>query len=222
LEVLYLEGPACTATSLQGLAGLNSLIRVIIAPYDDGDGCELRSLEGISSGVKELCISNAPGLVSLVGIESCTSMQTLSLKDCGIHSFQPLRGLSSLKYVAVSHAGNLSCLEGLNSMALHSLRLQDCSSLVQLSGIEHLSALKSLEVLDCGVTSLQPLSQLGKGLQRLTVLSCPRVQEEVIELPHVQPTAEISLEYAGAVVKEVVLAGGVRRCVRPAYHQQRA
>jgi hypothetical protein len=46
-------------------------------------------------------------------------------------------------------------------------------------------------------------------LQRLKVVKCNNVQEEVVELPHVQPTADVVV-IAGNV-KEVVLAGGERR-----------
>jgi hypothetical protein len=73
-------------------------------------------------------------------------------------------------------------------MSLQSLSLKRGNSLTELAGVEHLSALKSVMVSECGVTSLQPLSQLGKGLQRLIVELCKDVQEEVLEMPHVLPT----------------------------------
>jgi hypothetical protein len=71
-----------------------------------------------------------------------------------------------------------------------------------------------LELTICDeVTSLEPLSQLGEGLQELKVYGCRRVQEEVLELPHVQPTAVVDVEESN--VREVVLAGGLRRAVGP-------
>jgi hypothetical protein len=171
LEVLYLGGRACAATSLQGLAGLSNL-KVLTIDFDsDGSwGGMLRSLDGISPGVVEFTVlHHHPNLLSLAGIECCTSMEKLSLRWCGVSSLQPLRGLSSLK---------------------------------------------SLEVIYCdGLSSLQPLSQLGEGLQMLEVSGCGGVQEEVLELPHVQPTAD--LDIGGSNLKEVVLAGGVRRAVLP-------
>jgi hypothetical protein len=48
-------------------------------------------------------------------------------------------------------------------------------------------------------------------LQKLVVKECSAVQEEVLELPHVKPTADVVVESSN--VKEVVLAGGVRRDV---------
>jgi hypothetical protein len=105
----------------------------------------------------------------------------------------------------------LSSLEDLDSMSLQSLGLYHCSSLTLLSGVEHLSALKSLQVMDCEVTSLQPLSELREGLQKLEVCRCKTVQEEVLELPRVQPTGSVVVYDSN--VREVVLAGGVRRAV---------
>jgi Leucine-rich repeat (LRR) protein len=201
LNVLYLTDHACDATSLQGLAALSRLTLLELG------GGRLRSLEGISNGLSELTIESASDLLSLAGVEGCTGMEKLYLGDCGASSLQPLSGLSSIKEFKVCH-GKLTSLEGLNSTSLQSLSLMWCDCLFQLSGVEHLSALKSLEVDFCGVTSLQPLSQLGEGLQKLNVMGCPNVQDEVLELPNVQPTASIYVNSGS--LKEVVLAGGVR------------
>jgi Leucine-rich repeat (LRR) protein len=206
LEELHLDTHACDATSLQGLARLGNLRQLRLFLPDSGG--RLRSLEGISPKVTDLALDCAPDLVSLAGIEGCTSLQTLGLRKCGVSSLQPLRGLSNMTEVCVFDC-SLSSLAGLNSMSLQSLGLEGCTALTHLSGVGHLSALTSLEVTDCGVTSLQPLSQLGEGLQRLNVVKCNNVQEEIIELPHVQPTADVGV-IAGNV-KEVVLAGGERR-----------
>jgi hypothetical protein len=127
---------------------------------------------------------------------------------------QPLRGLSSLKTLEL--CGSLPSLKRLNNMSLRSLTLRCCSSLTHLSSFEHLSALQSLHVMHCDdVTSLQPLSRLGKGLQKLEVSCCRGVQEEVLELPRVLPTADVVVQDSN--VREVVLAGGVRRVVRPPF-----
>jgi hypothetical protein len=118
--------------------------------------------------------------------------------------------LSNIDNLIVS-ACPVTSLEGLNGMSLQFLRLRYCSSLSGLSGIPHLSALKSLELIQCGVTSLQPLSQLGEGLEELRVIRCSGVQEKVLELAQVQTSAAVVV--AGSSVREVVLAGGVRRAV---------
>jgi hypothetical protein len=66
----------------------------------------------------------------------------------------------------------------------------------------------------CGaVTTLQPLSQLREGLQELCVIGCTEVQEEVLELPHVQPSAGVVVDFSN--VKVMVLARGQRRVVGP-------
>jgi hypothetical protein len=211
LEELHLDGHACGATSLHGLEGLNNLKSLGLVFYDN-DG-RLSSLAGLSPAVTDLSIYCAPDLVSLAGIEGCTSMKKLSLQCAGVSSLQPLRGLSSLKHLVLSQC-RLRSLEGLNSMSMESLGLECCSSLRNLFGVEHISALKSLVVAYCGVTSLQELSQLGEGLRQLWIKGCWRVQKKVLELPHVQPTADVVV--VGSSVNEVVLAGGLRRFGRPA------
>jgi Leucine-rich repeat (LRR) protein len=201
LEVLHLEC-ACDATSLQGLAGLSNLKQLGLSFIQ-----RLKNLEGISRGVIKLSLTSLANLVSLAGVEGCTSLQELSLGYCfKLSSLQHLMGLTSMRQLKVQDA-EMTSLEGLNSMSLESLRLTYCRSLNHLSGLEHFSALKNLELESCGVTSLKPLSQLGEELQTLRVLVCRRVQEEVLELPHVQPTAKVCVGLCGNV-KKVVWAGG--------------
>jgi hypothetical protein len=203
LEELRLGEHACAATSLQGLAELNmKQLRI-------KHSSRLRSLEGISPMLTELILIDAQHLTSLVGIGVCTSMEKLSLYRCSVSSLQPLRDLSRLKQLEVS-GSCINSVDGINSMSmLQHLSFKECSSLTHLLEVEHLIALESLEVVICAVTSLQPLSQLRAGLRRLSVSCCGRVQEEVLELPHVQPTAQVVV--VNSNVKEVVLAGGLRR-----------
>jgi Leucine-rich repeat (LRR) protein len=208
LKSLRLGGHACAATSLQGLAELSNLKQLEVE-YEFCGG-SLKSLEGISPGVVNVSIKNAPDLVTLAGIDSCESMEKLSFLHCGVSSLQPLRSLSSIKELIITRC-SITSLEGLYSMSLQSLRMQHCSSLTQLSGVEHLPALESLEVIHCGVTSLQPLCLLGEGLQKLSVYGCKGVQEEVLVLPRVRPTADVQVCFSN--VKDVVLAGGVQRVV---------
>jgi hypothetical protein len=92
LEELYLYNHVCTATSLQGLAGLKKLKKLVIESYDCGT---LLSLKGISPGVVEVSIVDLPDLMSLAGIEGCTSMEKLTMCSCGVSSLQPLRGLAT-------------------------------------------------------------------------------------------------------------------------------
>jgi Leucine-rich repeat (LRR) protein len=205
LEELHLDEHACAATSLQGLAGLINL-KVLGLGFADSGG-RLKSLAGISAGVIKLLTSYAPDLVSLAGIECCTNMEELSLSHCGVSSLQPLKGLTSMKDMQV-YSARVTSLEGLNSMSLQSLSLRYCHSLTQLSAVAHLSGLESLVVEQCGVTSLQPLSQLGEGLKNLKVIGCSDVCEQVLELPHVRPTAGVVVK--GSNVRKVVLAGALR------------
>jgi hypothetical protein len=207
LEELQVKYVACAATSLQDLGGLSNL-KVLDLGVEGSDEGMFRSLEGLSPGVVAVSIAYAPKLVTLAGMGSCTSMEKLSLHRCGVSSLQPLRGLSSLKQLNLSWC-SVSSLKGLDIISLQSLLLNNCNFLNHLSGVEHLSSLTSLVVEHCGsVTSLQPLSQLGEGLQNeLKVYACQSVCEEVLELPHVQPTAAVAMNFSR--VKEVVLASSI-------------
>jgi hypothetical protein len=121
LELLHLWDHACTATSLQGLAGLSNL-KVLRLEFDADDG-RLRTWEGISPGVIYVSISVVDsGYVSLVGIQGCTSIKELSLNRlCCLPSFlQPLGGSSGLKLLQLDGC-SMTSLEGLNSMSLESL-----------------------------------------------------------------------------------------------------
>jgi Leucine-rich repeat (LRR) protein len=126
LEQLHLEGHACVATSLQGLAGLSGLRQLVLKPCAfEG---RLKSLEEISPALTEVSIGLQLGLFNLSGIESCTNLEKLSMMNCGVSTLQPLIGLSSLKEVVGSHCG-LTSLEGLNNMSLQSLSLTGCADL---------------------------------------------------------------------------------------------
>jgi hypothetical protein len=207
LEELYLGEYACAATSLQGLAGLSNLkLRGLESNHTRGN--TIITLEGVSPTVKEFSMAFSLDLRDVAGIERCTSLEKLVLHECGVSSLQPLRGLSSVKHLMVSMCPMLSSLEGLNNMSLQSLSLTGCEDLYDLSGLEDFSALTSLEFVHCPLTSLQPLSQLGEGLQKLRVYDCLGGEDEVLELPHVKPTAEVVVQ---CEAKVVVLWQGVLR-----------
>jgi hypothetical protein len=95
-------------------------------------------------------------------------------------------------------------------MSLQSLSFRHClpcTYLGHLFGAEHFSAVESLVVKHCGVTSLQALSQLGEGLQSdLRVMWFSEVRDKVLELPQVHYTAMVLVGFSD--VREVVLAGG--------------
>ena len=204
LQELKLYGKICSATSLQGLAELSRLVTLRL------DAPMLKSLEGISTGLTSLNLDRAPELVSLAGIEHLQGLQELLVRNCGLTSLHPLAAWGCLEGLRIDGSDtSLAGLEGKLCTCLHSLTLEFCGQLRQLSGIEGLTALQRLVVRNCGVTSLQPVGQLVGGLKKLHVRECFSVQEEVLELPFVQPTADVSIE--ASTVKVVVLAGGVRR-----------
>ena len=203
LEELVINGEACSATSLHGLAELSRLETLRLgAPI-------LKSLEGLRAGLTSLTLISAE-LVSLAGIEHLQGLQQLTVRFSGVTSLCPLAALGRLEALWIGGTfTSLAGLEGNLCTCVHRLTLESCQQLRQLSGIEGLTALQQLKVIDCGVTSLRPVGQQVGGLNFLKVRYCDSVQEELLELPHIQPTAEVRIE--GSTVKEVVLAGGVRR-----------
>ena len=191
-------------TPLSRLTGLSSLDLRSFDVYQDGlfipgTFSSLQSLSTLQQ-LKELKLhGQACSVTSLHGLAELSRLETLRLDGSLLRSLEGIsRGLTSL---TVHGAGQLDSLAGVE-------HVECCRQLRQLSGIEGLTALQQLEIYSCGVTSLQPVGQLVGGLEKLHVSYCCSVIEEVLQLPHVQPTADVRIVCSN--VKEVVLAGGVR------------
>ena len=179
LEELNLVGCAGGATSLHASSGLSRLTSLVVTGPN-----ELRSLKGLSTAVKDLLIMSASRLVSLSGVSSLVCLESLCIAGCGIACLCPLAGLKSLQ----------------------SLHVTECKDLKELSGLEGMSMLQHLEVERCGVADLQPLASLGASLTCLVIRDCNDVEDQVVQLPHVQPNADVNIQCSN--VREVVLAGG--------------
>ena len=161
-------------------------------------------------------IGHAERFQDLSGIDVVAGLKELFLNDCKIASLQPLAGLCGLERLQLVRCplSSLGGLEGTLTTSLQSLKLSLCMSLRQLSGLENLCALRQLTISNCGVTSLQPLAELTGVLVKVNIGYCRSVKEEVLELPYIQPTANLRVWCSN--VREVVLAGGVRRVVEHA------
>ena len=217
LESLHLSG-CCTATSLEGLAGLSNLVSL-----DMYSNIELCSLEGASTTLTSVHFMFMAGLQSMAGIEALVQLRDLKLWHC--ISFTSLLGLTALRRLESLEVGwaerlvslkgsesvqSLVSLEGIKSLqSLKRIRLSGCKELRSLSGLEQLSMLRELSVVDCAVTSLQPVAEMHHGaLTWLCIRSCQQVQEVLLELPHLQPSARY--EFVFCNVKQVVVAGKVQ------------
>ena len=208
----------CEVTSLQGLSGLSRLRTLSIK-----HSYRLASLAGVSMGLTSLQLDTVPGVSNVAGVEALGQLQQLDISGCGLTSLQPLAGLSKLHTLRVSDrkvygegGAQLVTLEGIEGLSsgLRRLGLRSCRVLSSLVGFEKLSGLQELSVDFCGVTSLQPVAELRAGaLTRLSVTHCRKVQEEVLKLPHIQPTTHVEIHASN--VRHVVLAGGVIRAMSP-------
>ena len=206
LKEMDLSLTACSATSLYGLAELSSLELLRL------DAPMLKSLAGLSTELTTLEVARSSQLPSLVGIEHLQGLQRLAIPSSGVTSLHQLAGLGSLSDLSINGTfSSLTSLGGNLCMCLQTLRLNSCLQLRQLSGLEGLTALQKLCIDDCELISLQPVGQLAGGLTELYVCECMIVQDEVVELPHMQPTAVVAIHRSN--VKALVLAGGVRAIV---------
>ena len=205
LKELALLDQACSATCLHGLSGLSSLETLKLnAP-------KLKCLSEVSTGLTSLTIKGA--LWSWDGIEELQSLRHLCVWRISHRSLRRIVALGNLEQLSLIDGTftSLTGLQGNMRTSLHSLTLEGCYRLVSLWGIEGFSALEQLKISDCKVISLQPVERLVGGLEALRVYDCRRVQGEVLELPYIQPRAIVRI--ARSKVKEVVLAGGVRKRV---------
>ena len=208
LEVLDVDICCCSYTSLDGLAGLSRLNQVTLQ-------CEqLVSMQGMGTGITHLCLLKAGSLRSIDGIEEAVALQSLHLLDCKLGSLRPLAALRCLKTVElVADLGEgvegLTSLEGLegSSSCLQRLWLAGWVCLRSLDGLEKFQALEEFSVEECGVTSLRPLSQVGRCFQILKVCKCRDVVETVLELPLMEPDSAVKVSESN--VRELMLAGGV-------------
>ena len=193
------------------LVGLTNLKQLSLCVAASGDPSPLSALTGLSS----LVLSSYDLEHEVLILSTFSSLQPLStlqqLEELKLYgeawsatSLHGLAGLSRLETFGLN-APMLKSLEGMGT-GLTSLVLSEAPQLVSLAGIESLTALEQLEFSACAVASLQPVGQLVGGLKKLDVSFCHSVIEEVPELPHIHPTADVRFEDSN--VKEVVLAGG--------------
>ena len=105
---------------------------------------------------------------SLEGIETCPSLREIVIVDYSIASSSPLRQLRKLTNVSLMAAppsaphGNIDMLD-ITSLELRSLWISNASALVHLEALAEASALRSVRLLGCRLTSTD----------RRTLLSLP-------------------------------------------------
>jgi hypothetical protein len=209
LQRLDFDGGCFTASSLEGLSGLNRLASLRMS-YNS----ELCSLAGASTSLTSLSLCGMKGLSSMVGLADLVQLEHLEIRcRCGIKSLLCLTALTNLHSLEVIEEHDIVNLRGIEGVkgSLTSLELEACFRLENLSGLEQQVQLQNLRTCACGVTSLQPVAELrAGGLTQLCIDLLPLQPgaRTVLELPHLPPT--LQYQVTNSHVHHVVLAGEVQ------------
>jgi Leucine-rich repeat (LRR) protein len=101
------------------------------------------------------------GIKDLTPLSTLTGLRELRLGGCFIQSLDPLRGLTALTFLDLSHNDEITDLEPLASlMLLAELNVSACNLLESLEPLAALSQLRKLELADLPIPDIEPLSAL--------------------------------------------------------------
>ncbi|KAJ4755037.1 Disease resistance protein (CC-NBS-LRR class) family [Rhynchospora pubera] len=102
----------------------------------------------------------------------CRSLETITLYGCKSITFLPLGRLEKLKHLHISKCSSLQFIEEQSlPLALEQIKIDDCESLIAVTGIRRLKSLVKFHIADC--RNLHWLDFCGD-----TVVSrCPKVRE---------------------------------------------
>lgn len=184
------------------------------AAYVDASGQEVASLQGVQhfTNLQVLVLNRNPGIDISGASELLTSVQSLSLADCGLTDVSALSGLTQLLTLDlmlndIADISPLRYLTGLTELHLSmNERLEDISPLSTLTSLTTLSlngtsvtdlspisGLTSLEVLDiegCEIEDVAALYNL-KNLRTLYAAGCGLTQQQIDELGRQLPNCTI-------------------------------
>jgi Leucine-rich repeat (LRR) protein len=162
-----------------------------------GDPSPLSALTGLTSLYLKSLEQNAAGdgapfsFSSLQPLSTLQQLRELHLEGhaCAATSLQGLSGLSSLKQLVLksgAYRDKLKSLEGI-SPGLIDLSIAWESDLSSLVGIESCTSLKKLSLIECGVSSLQPLRGLSSIEHFKLVSECSLTSLEGLTSTSLQP-----------------------------------
>ncbi|RWR91859.1 putative disease resistance protein RGA3 [Cinnamomum micranthum f. kanehirae] len=155
---------------------------------------ELSGLESDIRHIREIVIIKCTKL-TLSSLRYLTSLSSLTIRDCSnITSVgNGLQHLTSLQSLEIFSCPELTSLgNGLQLLtSLQSLKIDFCLRLTSLgNGLQHLTSLQSLVIDYC--PELTSLTCLPKGLQRLSLIRCPKIHSLPEELSTTLSHLEIS------------------------------
>ncbi|KAH9288834.1 hypothetical protein KI387_032951 [Taxus chinensis] len=152
--------------SVSGLCDLTNLVKLKI------DGCsELEELSGLShlSCLESIEIHRVEKLKSLQ-LDSCKNLNSVFLESMENLIKVDFKMVTALKTVKFNHCRNLNSVSGLCDLSnLVELSISGCSELEELTGLTHLSCLKSIEIFR------------GEKLNSLHLDSCTNLNSVLLE-----------------------------------------
>ncbi|KAL6293436.1 hypothetical protein ACE6H2_001578 [Prunus campanulata] len=185
-ELTLIDGPSLEHLPVDGLQTLVSLEELTLIDCPSLEFIPITTQSRGMPRLRILSIYNCEKLSSWPsGLEYCTSLQELHIKNCQNLRHLPVDGLQtliSLKELYVQNCTNLEAIPSLDNLtSLLGLAIRKCHNLISLADVDvsRLQSLSSLHIYDC-----RKLKYLPKGLCSLTSLEEMRIGKFWEELDH--------------------------------------
>lgn len=196
--------PSLRSVNLSGSGGVRTLAQLgdnlPVWHLDLACCANLQSLQGaghIVPHLRSLDLTLDAALVDgLEPLAELTHLEDLSLSFCSFASLQPLRGLVGLRCLDLCGCGELTndALWDLTNLTqLVDLNLMNCVQVVDLQALSFLTSLHTLNLVNCRMTTIEPLVALPK-LRSLNLANCCRLNQ----LCHLPPLRMLNVNFCPA------------------------
>lgn len=146
LRRVHLDYSCRTLTDINGLEGCTGLEKLYMDGLSQSPMTNLSALSGCSALV-DLYISGATKLEDISGLAGCVSLVDLTLREARIENVDALANCDALQSVALNRASRLKSIAGLaGKTKLETLRLEGCTALSNIDGLEALPMLTNLDL----------------------------------------------------------------------------
>ncbi|GKV39364.1 hypothetical protein SLEP1_g47143 [Rubroshorea leprosula] len=170
------------------------------------DGLEFfPRLDGLSS-LQCLSIEDCGGLTSLpISLFSCTALEKLTITQCNnLMTISSIDGLSFLREIYISYCWQLKSIgESLSSCpCLKKLTIEDCPSLMSIPSLFALFSLEALSIKRCiGLTSLPSGLFTCISLEKLTITECHSLISIPEDLKELHSLVELEISRCGGLLE---------------------